>query len=821
MFLRENCTTRLRPLLLASAVTILSWPGVLLAQDAAQTTVETRGGGLDDIVVTARKRSESAQDIPVSVTALSAEQIERYDLTSLERVAASTPQFTVGRAAAGSGAQLTLRGIGSSSTSIGIEQSVAVVVDGVYYGQGRIINEGFFDLGRLEILKGPQALFFGKNATAGVVSITTADPGDKLEVIGRVGYEFAGRSLTGELIGSGPITDTLGLRVAVRASKMFGGLFENRGHALNLTSFDVATGAVNSLVAPAGQRDVPAERELLGRVTLKWQPTSQLTATIKASADSNKNDNPAWNYVPYACVGATVTNDPGVPCARAFNIYQSAIPLQMAASGLPFAKGGKAYNDYRSWSVSGTINYALDDVTITSISNYNWNRNTNGAKGDYNSSLVSGNNTWSTEDTSFHAFSSELRLLTTFDSPVNLLLGGLYQKTKRDFDQWVVTGGVEDSTAGPNRYNAFSKNSKTDGETLSAYGQVIWKIVPQVELTAGVRYTHETKDSNFAHPFVNPAFAGFFRPFNPADPTTFIVANQTFSNWSPDATATWKPTRDITVYGAYKTAYKSGGFSNSGIYSTLSPDPVGDFTFEPELAKGFEAGIKTTLLDRQLRFNVGVYSYRYSNLQVDFFNSQVFAFQTLNAGSATTKGIEVEFEFAPRAVDGLNIHGSINYDRARYENFLAPCYSGQTTAQGCLNTGQQGQDLSGKPTAVAPEWTGSLGASYEASVGGGLIFGASADARYSSSYLPSGFGNPLSRQPKYVNLDGSVRLRTEDERWELALIGKNITNRFIVTGVVDGPSTGSGTATPAGVFADQLGFASLPRTVQLQLTFRY
>lgn len=130
----------------------------------------TRGeavGGLEEVVVTARKREESAQDVPVIVQALSAEQIRAMDLTSMEKLASTTPNFNIGRASNGSGAQITMRGIGSSSTSIGIEQSVAVIVDGAYYGQGRVINEGFFDLAQVELMKGPQALFFGKNATGG------------------------------------------------------------------------------------------------------------------------------------------------------------------------------------------------------------------------------------------------------------------------------------------------------------------------------------------------------------------------------------------------------------------------------------------------------------------------------------------------------------------------------------------------------------------------------------------------------------------------------------------------------------------------------
>lgn len=252
----------------------------VLAQEAAPQAA-AQEGGLTDIVVTARKREESVQDVPVAVTALSAELIQRQDLTSIEKIAARTPNLNVGSASNGSGAQLTLRGIGSSSTSIGIEQSVAVVVDGVYYGQGRIINEGFFDLGGVEILKGPQALFFGKNATAGVISLTTADPTATPEFKARAGYEFKAQQAQVEFVGSGPLTDTLGVRVAVRASKMYGGYYRNVSTPIQYPTLDIATGATGFSVANPAPEEQPGEKELLGRVTLKWEPTDRLTATIK------------------------------------------------------------------------------------------------------------------------------------------------------------------------------------------------------------------------------------------------------------------------------------------------------------------------------------------------------------------------------------------------------------------------------------------------------------------------------------------------------------------------------------------------------------
>ncbi|SFS09596.1 TonB-dependent receptor [Sphingomonas jatrophae] len=793
------------------------------APETAAVAAEQDGGGLQDIIVTARKRLESVQDVPVSVTAISAATVRQQDLTSLEKIAARTPNFSVGRASNGSGAQLTMRGIGSSSTSIGIEQSVATVVDGVYYGQGRIINEGFFDLARIEILKGPQALFFGKNATAGVISLTTADPTDQFEVLATGRYEIKSEQVQAELIGSGPLTDTLGVRVAVRGSKMFGGYYRNEAVPFNFVTTDIATGRQTTHVAEPSPREAPGEKELLGRITLKWEPTSDITNTLKASGSYNKVNNNSWNYVAFNCpTGRSQLT--GYQCGDEFVTHQNKIPASIAAS-FPFAKeDGSLYNRYKSWAVTNNLVWQLEGVTLTNVTNYNWNNNRWACACDFQSGPASN---WATENSTFHAFSNELRAQTNFDGPINLLAGALYQKTKRKFSQFIILGNVEDSRqSAANRYVGTSKTSFTDGETIAGFGQVVWKVVPTMEVAGGVRYTHETKDSFFTQPYNNAALTAIFRPSNSADGLGIINADQTFDDWSPEATISWKPNGDILVYGAYKTNYKSGGFSNGGINSAFSPNPFDDLTFGPEKARGFEAGIKTTLLDNQLRFNVGAYTYKYSNLQVDFFNSPIFAFQTLTA-DARTKGVEVDFEYAPRALDGFNLHGSINYNRARYTSFpVAPCYAGQTPAEGCnLALAATGnftrQDLGGAALSVAPEWTGTLGASYDTIVGDGFKIGGSVDARYSDSYIASAFDQPDSRQGSYVNLDASIRFGAEDDRWQLAVIGKNLTNRFYVTGVVDGPSTGGGTGTPAGLHADQLGFGTLPRTVMVQVSTRF
>lgn len=797
----------------------------LLCQPAfAQAPEPQAEGGLEDIVVTARKREESLQDVPVAVTALSESVIQQRDITSIEKIAAATPNLNVGRASNGSAAQITLRGVGSSSTSIGIEQSVAVIVDGAYYGQGRVIQEGFFDLERVEVLKGPQALFFGKNATAGVISLSTNDPTPEWEGRATAGYEFKAEQYQVEGIISGPLSDQLGLRLAVRYSKMDGGYYDNVSVNRNYTNIDVATGNTETLVSTPVASPAPQEEEILARMTLQWKPQDRLTATLKTTYDWNDTLNNSWNYVAFACGRPDgISQLTGYRCAKDFVTHQNNFPVELAQASLFARANGEPYNRYKSWAVNGEVEYDMDTFVLSSVTNYQWNRNQWACVCDFQTSDATP--TWATENASWEAYSQELRLLSSFDGPFNFMIGGLYQHTKRDFEQYGYYGGVRNSAAPAGlTYAASSKISETEGETFAIFGQLNYEITAGVELSAGGRYTHETKKSSFSQPYVNPALTFIFRPADAPDGLGVIAADQTFKDFSPEATLTWKPSDDLMLFGSYKTAYKSGGFSNGGINSAFSNDPFNDLTFNPETAEGFEAGIKATLLDNQLRANLVLFTYDYKDFQVDFFNAPIFAFQTLTA-DANTKGAEFEFEFAPRGVPGLNITGSLNYTDAKYESFpQGPCYAGQTPAQGCsitLTAIDSRQDLSGAPLSVAPEWTGAIGVFYETPVSDRFKIGLNANLRYSDAYLASGFGNPLSRQGSYTTLDAGIRFGAEDDNWHIAVIGKNLTNEFYVTGVVDGPGTGSGTGTPGGVRADQLGFGTLPRTVKVELTKRF
>jgi outer membrane receptor protein involved in Fe transport len=771
--------------------------------------------GLEEIIVTGRKRAESLQEIPVAVSAISADQIQRQDLTSLEKIAATTPQLTVGRASSGSGAQISMRGIGSNSTSIGIDQSVATVIDGAYSGVGRVIYEGFFDLDGVEILKGPQALFFGKNATAGVISLKTKDPGDHEEGLVRGSYEFYSQTGTMEAVYSTPITDTLGVRVAIRGSKMWGGYYDNYSPVINYATTDLVSGATTNHSASEAASKMPGEKEGLGRITIKWKPNNDLTATLKLNIDNNDVNDNSWNYMSYACANGFSTLSPTVRCTNDnFVVHQNNLPAAIA-SATQFAGDGNLYNHFNSYNGIGTINYNMSKASLDSV--FFYDRNSNGwlCNCAYQTGPI-----WADEHSTWRAFSNETRLSTHLDLPVNFLLGSYFQSTQRNFDQNVLFAGAQNTAAPPGyEYVAYAKDSKTRGKTYSLFGQATWKFLNDLELAGGVRYIDEQKNSYFVQPYVNPSLTSLFVP------DTFVRADQTFINFSPEATISYHATQNINMYAAYKTAYKSGGLSNSGIYSALSKAPYDDFTFDPEKASGFEVGLKTVLFDNQLRFNTTVYRYRYTNLQVDFFNSPTFAFLTINAGAAISRGIEEEFEYAPHWLPGVTFNASVNYNDSRYKNFIGPCYSGQSVQNGCpLPTGPGGfpqQDLSGAPTSVAPKWTATLGGYYERPLTGSLDIGLGADARFSSDYLASPLGNQLSRVGSYTTMEASVRVKTQDKKWEAALLGKNLTNRQYYLGAQDAPATGSGTGTVNGISADQSGYGTLPRQLSIEATYRF
>lgn len=805
---------------------------------------------IEEIIVTARGGEETVREIPVAITAISQERLDQFSMESFEDLEAMTPQLSIGRSSSGNGASIAIRGIGAATSSIGIEQSVAVIIDGVYFPQGRVINEGLFDVSQVSILKGPQALYFGKNSTAGVISVQTNDPGEEFEAYIRLNNEFESDDLTIEGAISYPFSEKFGVRLAVQASDMDKGwIFNNTPDSGDIyVTADGFTGNVNLHPNPKGEDWWPQQETLYVRLTMAGDLSDNFSYNVKLSYGNFQQNSSTGGGELFNCsalngVGHTsqpvavqppgrqtvlfAPNPlPGVDCIFDGARGQNDIPPDIAAINPLFDifGSGKSGEEFESFVYTVNLDWSLENYDVTAIINYHdqteeWVADQDGGA---NTSI------FAAEENTFDNTSVELRAISRFDQPLNFVVGAYYQKTNRWFDQDVVFASVEWS--GPivnphDRFTAYNKLSETDGTTQSIYGELIWDINDRLQLTTGMRYIDENKDSYFLQPYVAPYsfFPIFFTQFDPTDPSTIIAADQDFTETIPEVTLRWEATDNITAYAAYKEGFKSGGFSNSAILGNLSGS-VKDFTFDPEENKGGELGIKANLFNNSMLLTAEVYHYTFDDLQVDFFNSQQFAFVTENAGGSITEGAEVQIEWAT-PIDGLMISGSVGYLKSEYTDFENFCYVGQTPAQGCdLRPGQLEsevrQNLDGNTRPGAPEWSGFVAANYERTIGNGLVFGITANLQFKSETVLSA-SDPNAIFGSFETIDANIRIGSQDGKWQVAFIGKNLTDELAIRGAGNVPGTGGNTGTADGFRGDLSGGAIRPKQLEAQFLYRF
>ena len=809
--------TRLFSPVLATLAVVL---GINAGPAAAQTadTKPPRDKRIEEVVTTARQRTETLQSIPVAATGFNRESLEMYNLNDLEKVASETPNLIVGRGVSGSGPTLHLRGIGTNGGSAGFDPAVGIVVDGVSYARGRWVQQGYFDVDRVEVLKGPQALYFGKNNSAGLISLTTADPGSEFEGYGRVGYEIEARELVTEAVSSIPVTDTFGIRIAFRYSQL-------KGFIHNQAEPIIGQDPLGFVVPGALNKRLPNEQEYLGRVTLKFTPNDNFEAKLKVSAARNTDASRYSTLQQKICYGPNGqpqpifgVNDPFDDCKQNFTQSLADLPDELM-SGEPDAfkkNGGEQWSEFESFSAAFQADYTLEDVTLTSISAYTWYDNQYMGNSEFSAEGQVG----VYENERHGAFSQEIRAVTTFDGPLNFLFGAYYQNVDFSFRNSArIFAAPRDPVTG--RYWSYDKISRTQGKTWSAFGEATWNITDAVELTGGARWTRETKDSDLQSTYVHSLLRGSL---------TDRSLQNTFkdSNVSPQATLTWRPTGELTFFGAYRQGFKSGGFDNSFLLTNASAERE-DLTFKSETSRGFEVGAKTSLLDDTLQINATAYRYTFRNLQVQELDTETTQFKIRNAGAARTTGIETEFTWI--ATDALTLRGAAAYNDGHYVDFLVGCYSGQSIEAGCnqvknpANGRFTSQDRSGQKLLKAPEWTFRAGFSYDLPVNDDWNLVLTGDAAYSDDYLLDEKASPGAVQKSFVLLDASVRLRDAQDHWEFAVIGRNLSNEAVAfTGLgrpLTGGSSGLPQGTPGQTFSDVTVGVQRGREVMFQLTYRF
>lgn len=795
---------------------------------------------IEEIIVTARQQAETLQDVPVTIAAFTEADLDRYNITNLVDAAKMVPNMVIAHGGSGNGSSLRLRGIGSSSISAAFDHSVAINIDGVVVNRGRFIHNSYMDMGQLEVLKGPQSLYFGKSATAGVVSITTNDPGDEFELQLSGGMEAELDGTFAEAVISGPITDTLGARLAV-------GYTENNEMFRNYSYANDPNTAIN------GTKKWLGDESLNARLTVVWEPTDNFKAKLKYNYSEYDNDGGTMWSEEICPEGAHQPT--GIPSAAAvFRSFQGVDDCKLNGNtsrinlnpnlraGLPQGfddgvQGLEQETDFLSLRMDWDIN---ENYTVTAVTGLvelsHWELDDY----SYGPGVFGG-----LHNNEYDSFSQELRLASNLeDSPVNFQLGLFYQEIEQKFDAYqyafnlpvipyffgdLLAGGsysdYVDSVAagtgapivapvdpasglvGPDPFTGnefdYQKTHFLDTDVFSAFLAVYWDINERTELTIGARYTEEEKEGYILIPYLHTGAAlfGFGAPS--------LIEGLEFEddNTSPEVAINYYINDDISVFASYKEGFKSGGIDNSAL-PTAALNPAvngGDFSFlvyESEESDGFEVGMKANLLDGTMRLNATAFSYEYKDLQVQLFDSTTIQFQTFNASALETEGLEFDMTYQT-PIEGLSLRSAWAWTDTTYsEDFV----------------NATGENLKGEDGAGSPEIAGFVGFTYDtAMTASGWRLSLSADARYSDDYSFTATLDPFV-QDSYWLVDAAISVYSEDGRHEFSLIGRNITDEIYAIGAGAIPGRIPADASSANNL-DQAATTQLGRTMSLQYRF--
>jgi outer membrane receptor protein involved in Fe transport len=751
-------TNRFTRNLLATAVAV-ALPGAAMAQ-------------LEEVIVTATKRAESTQDIPMSVQAVSGERLEAMAVSELSDLATTIPNFSIGDGVTTN--LITMRGVGSGEDR-SFEQSVSMFVDGIYMPRSRQTRTPFFDADRVEILRGPQAVLFGLNSTAGAISIHSAvnNPGDEFEarITGEYESEYEGAS--GTLVVGGSPLDSLGLRLAVETGDTGDGYIDN------------------DTLGEQGDSE-----STVARLSAVWEATDKLMVTTKY----NYADYEVHGQLAEAVNGAAPALDNG---DGKLNWKNSGIgqllPLLNAVSSNTLNKPG---SEQEVGNFSLNLDYLLGEHTLTGLFGYS----------DYNYTLATdldsiatdglGIPGYSVDAVSYEEYeqtSFELRLTSPGGQTVDYVVGVYYQDSTLQAEQPAAASiGVSVIERGNNVFDQ-------DATLWSGFASLTWNMTERMRLIGGVRYSDDDKDwdrsSNCEFSLDNTVTwiegnAGVGACSN----IVSAGGNVSSDKWMPEIVAQYDLGDETMVYAKYSESAKSGGAA------TVTNIPEDQIVYDPETAQGFEMGLKTRFADGRAEFNAVAFYTEFDDLQVKtgFVTEGRIRNIVTNAGEATTQGVELDSRWA--ATDWLTVGGALAYLDAEYDDYQgAVCNASDTLPPASDGVGC---DASGENLPFSPEWTGSAFADLTVPITSGLNLFGNVTVSYSDDYFSDGTLEPELTQESYTKFDASIGVEASDGRWNVSVIGKNLSDEEIN---MSGQALG----------AYDIAYLMPPRLVVVQATWRF
>ncbi|MDP3908520.1 TonB-dependent receptor [Novosphingobium sp.] len=734
---------------------------------AAEEQQAESGSALDEVItVTARKRAESLQDTPISITAFSDRALEARGVQSTDALAQLTPNMTLQNnpsfSGASNSASIYIRGVGQQDFVPTVEPGVGVYVDGVYVARsvGAILD--LVDFERIEVLRGPQGTLFGRNTIGGAISITTRAPDDQLSFSGSATYGTDNLTVFKGTVNL-PLSDAAALRVT-------GGYFGQDGYVTR--TFD--------------GKQLGNSNRFAGRAALRLKPQDGWTVDIGFDGTTARENGPAMSLIginygtttdpatpPFADISNIIANVMAgggmVPCATPVS------PLNLSVAGCydnryvlgPDANAGTApsYSNSDIWGASMVHAIELgDDLDLKSITAYRRLTGTFARDGDGSPVTIA----QFYDRIEQKQFSQELQLLgKSFDGKLDWILGGYYFK---------------ESGINVNRLlftiSEFQSGGAFRNESFAAFGQGTLALGDMVKLTAGLRYTHDRKAFHPDQVILANRAAFLGAPFNSPifDAGTRVLPNVeakvSFSEVTPMVNLAFQPTSSLMTYVTWSRGFKSGGFSQR-VFPPIIPgvttpitDPVAAIpSFAPERVDVYEGGVKFQTPDRLVTLNLAAYYTDYKDLQVQVFTSVAPVFR--NAASATIKGFEAEGQLRP--LPGLLIEGTLGLTDASYK--------GIDQATTYINPANMFERVS--------KWTASAAVTYEIELPGGSTLRPHADWSWRSKFYNNTFNTARIAQPGYHLFNASLGWSSADEKFGLAATVKNIGNeRFLLSGIL-------------------------------------
>ena len=787
----------------------------LLALAISASAGAVNAAMLEEIVVTSQQRAESLQDVPVSVAAVTAEKISNAGIVDLQGLSELVPNFTINETALAT--TVTIRGI-SSGINPGFEQSVGIYNDGIFYGRDKLARIPMMDMERVEILRGPQSILFGKNSIAGAVSQVSAKPTDEFEGSVTALYEPDHGEQDLRVMLSGPISDSVSGRIAILDRSLDGYVF-------------------NTISA----QDEQQEEEQVIRASLRWDVSEDVTANLKVSSSA------------FETIGRKmeVYNSIGAPDhISVLNSIPSAAVASPVESGLNFSADNNGhFSDNEVTDVTLTVDWDMDGFSLTSVTGFVEYEFIENCDCDFTGAAVFD----AASQEEYEQFSQEFRFTSDLDGDFDYIGGLFFQSTELVYEDQAVLPTptlISDVLAGiPPAAGLvpFAPGSSTDrsfnqeGDLWAAFAQGTWTLSDELRVTVGGRYTQETKDADrsqlhkanaafggqYQSPVVDGPVAGAYNALwgiFAIEPYNTIVGELDDSSFTPVVTVEWDANADTMAYLTWTKGFKSGGFdarsnghpdaavANAG--NPLSGSPItGTWEFDREEATSIELGSKMTLADGAAELNVALFMTEYSDLQISQFDGTL-GFNVTNAGEATVKGLEADGRWA--VSENITLTGSAAYLDFNYDKFPnSQCYFGQASDSAdfaglC--------DVSGQRKEYTPELQANVSASWIGDVGEGLVLAASVDLSYMDDYLFAANLDPRAKQDAATQVSARVAIRDSEGAWEVALLGRNLTDEKVIN--LGGNTPLGGTLTGGGGNS-YFAFVNRPLNIALQAKYSF